>query len=230
MKINVYLNEMSKQYGFYYAIADMRHVLRLLNTNIEQLLSILSTKEIEVFSRYTLPKKRVQWLAGRWAAKNALFNYMMDNYILLDLKSIDIINNNDCSPFIIQYPEICVTISHCYPYCIAVVCQKKIGVDLEKVFTPSPELLKYFYTSKEIESLNSNNPIYTVSELATIYWTRKEAVSKYLKLGMKIKFYKIDTASELVLLPELIKTGIYTQSFVNGQYCVSLAFEHFYDD
>jgi phosphopantetheinyl transferase len=55
------------------------------------------------------------------------------------------------------------------------------------------------------------------------FWTRKEAVSKLLGLGMKMNFKELDTAEEKIQLSLLPDKDIILASIDSGNYCLSLA-------
>lgn len=220
--IEINLFNTCKQYGFFCHIMDIRKIMGLVSNNGRLISEILSPREMEIYNNYTLPKKRLEWLAGRWTAKIALSHYKKWNNADTFYKEIDVLRGKNCEPYFLQYGNIALSISHCYPYCIAVVGEQDLGIDIEKVFMPEEALINFFYNSNEASALKTAKD---TSKTATIYWTRKEAVSKFLKLGMKLDFQKIDTVNDIVRLSEYEANKVKTVSFCNMWFCVSLAFK-----
>lgn len=214
--INSCLDSIKELYQFEFHVFDMRG-MREKDLN---LLSVLSEKELEYLDTLKNVKNRIQWISGRYAVKTALFKYKLDRGALMDLSCIDVLKEKDSSPSIIQYPELCVSITHSYPYCIGVVANNKIGIDLEKISEIKESLIRHFYSEKEqmlLESLKDTNEY---SKQAMIFWTRKEAVSKVYRLGMQMDFKKLCTMTEIVdkeYFPICIK------SFICKDYALSIA-------
>lgn len=58
---------------------------------------------------------RLSYLAGRWAAKEAIYK------CLKTVKNYSILTNEDGSPYVLEDPNIKISISHEREYCIAFV-------------------------------------------------------------------------------------------------------------
>ena len=216
--INMFLETCCKIQDFEYQVMDMRRV----EEKEINLLSVLSEKEIHHLDSLKIQKNRIQWIAGRYAAKAALFKYKLERAALMDLSCIDILKGEDCSPYIVQYKDICVSITHSAPYCIAIVSNKKIGIDLEKICEPKESLIKYFYSDQErviLENLKKNGEY---CQRAMIFWTRKEAVSKLLRLGMKMDFKKLDTSENTIVIDNRY---ISLKSNICGEFALSIVCE-----
>lgn len=216
--INNSLESISKPYDFEFYVSDMRKV-REKELN---LLSSLSEKEIEYLSSLKIDKNRVQWICGRYAVKSALFKYKLERSVLMDLSCIDVLKGQDSAPYILQYPDLCVSITHSFPYCIGLVSKRKIGIDLEEVNEPKESLIRFFYSTDEKEILESFKGTKEYENQAMIFWTRKEAVSKLLKLGMQMDFKKLDTSKESIVFDNCY---ICLKSFICGEFSISIAVE-----
>lgn len=216
--INSFLEIHSKVHEFEYQVMDMRRV----GEKDINLLSVLSEKEIQHLHSLKIDKNRIQWIAGRYAAKSALFKYKLERAALMDLSCIDILKGEDSSPYILQYKDMCVSITHSFPYCIAIVSNKKIGIDLEQISEPKESLISCFYSDEEKTILENLKKIDEYCQRAMIFWTRKEAVSKLLKLGMKMNFKKLDTSTDTIVIDNYY---IYLKSFICGEFAVSIACE-----
>jgi phosphopantetheinyl transferase (holo-ACP synthase) len=220
-----YLNESSQAYSFYYSIIDMRKMLRFLNHTKVELGSILSPLELEYLGKFPMPKKRIQWVSGRYAVKIALYKYKTARERFLDLSCIDVLNGIYSAPYLVQFPNIRISITHSYPYCIGVVSDFKIGIDLEKVMTLRSSLIKHYFNPNEIRNLSAQKGTEGYFTQAITYWTRKEAVSKMLGLGMKVDFKQIDTVNDSLVLNEYYTSNITLKSYLVSDYCFSLAIE-----
>ncbi|MFA5503682.1 MAG: holo-ACP synthase [Bacilli bacterium] len=81
---------------------------------------VLSPQEIEVFSAR---KDQMQFIAGRFAAKEAFLKAQQKGLFSIPLNQIEVLNNSDGSPYIVcrgtRYEN--VSISHERDYAVAVV-------------------------------------------------------------------------------------------------------------
>lgn len=218
------LNQISQIYTFDYGLIDMRKMLRPLHHDQSELGSTLSSLELEHLDRFAMPKKKLQWLSGRYAVKTALFKYMTARDRLLELNCIDILNKETSAPYLVQYPDIQISITHSYPYCIGAVSDYSIGIDLEKVMKLRDSLINQYFHPNEITNLGElGTDDYHIK--AITYWTRKEAVSKLLELGLKMDFKQIDTVNDSLVCSKNLSSLIKLKSDQITDYCFSLAIE-----
>ncbi|NLL05072.1 MAG: 4'-phosphopantetheinyl transferase superfamily protein [Clostridiaceae bacterium] len=217
-KISSFLETNSRVHEFEYEVMDMRRV----GEKDINLLSVLSEEEIRQLDSLKIEKNRIQWIAGRYAVKSALFKYKLQRAVLMDLSCIDVLKGEDSSPFIPQYQDICVSITHSFPYCIAIVSNKKIGVDLEGISEPNESLIRYFYSTEEKNILENLKKTDEYCQRAMIFWTRKEAVSKLLKLGMRMDFRELNTSKNEMTIGNYY---IYLKSYICGEFALSIASE-----
>jgi len=216
--INNFLDSISKVYEFEFYVVDMRKV-REKDLN---LLSTLSEKEYNYLEELKIEKNKIQWISGRYAVKSALFKYKLERSALMDLSCVDIMKREDSSPYIVQYPGIHVSITHSFPYCIGLVSNRKIGIDLESIGEKKESLIRYFYADAEKEFLERFQGTREYWQQAMMFWTRKEAVSKLLRLGMRMDFRKLDTLDDEIVWDDCV---IWLKSFVCGGFVVSIARE-----
>ncbi|PYG85773.1 phosphopantetheinyl transferase [Ruminiclostridium sufflavum DSM 19573] len=232
-EINNFLRNASKEFEFYYEIINIRHFMRKVFTKDENVWSAFSDGEKADQHKFKSPKKRIQWMAGRYAGKMAFVKMAAVNdtgsdFKKIDLKQIRILNGLNSAPYIEGYPGLNISISHSYPYCVAVVSQRRIGVDIENTISEIKSLLGFYYTENEIKELNklyypgNDDKACEVNCLATLYWTRKEAVSKLYRLGMNMDFHEIDTVYNIIKINNIEK--VRTVSIQNRYCSLSLAF------
>jgi holo-[acyl-carrier protein] synthase len=78
---------------------------------------ILSLDEM---TEYNTRSNKVEYLASRWSAKESVFK-------ATGIKNATILNNKDGSPYVLNYPDIHVTISHDGDYAFTVALDKRNG-------------------------------------------------------------------------------------------------------
>lgn len=221
--MELHLSRLVWQYGFCFDVVDMREMNRKIRINDHNLLSIMSDKELEYLKKVKNSKNILQWISGRYAVKSAFFKYKLERQSIIDLKCVDVLKGADSAPYLLQYPDINASITHSFPYCIGAVSQKKIGIDIEKIFVPEDSLIQYFFSDKEKELLASLMNADEYSTKSTILWTRKEAVSKLLRLGMKVNFKELDTLQNEIHYYDKNRDCIRLSSFVCRDFCLSFA-------
>ena len=190
------------------------------NSNISE---ALSEREIEIYNSIKFDKRKRDWLAGRLAAKKAFIDYCKKNTGFKNT-NITVLNNCNKAPYIFEYPELDISITHSNDLAIAAISNSLIGIDLEKISSGNPLIIKYFFSENESnllkkESLHNDK----VSESIIRIWTRKEAVAKYLKLGMKINFKLLDTVNNFISFDRDSEKLVRIFSYKMGDYYLSIA-------
>lgn len=194
MNFNKYLSICSKRFDFYYGIKNINHKQEYVDY---ENISILNEKEKEIYFSFKINKRKVDWLAGRIATKKAFLNF----YNNFSVNEITILNREDRSPYIVEFPSIYVTISHTEDIAIALISTNKLGVDIEKISPINMAISKYFFSKNELDKIQNMLSNEEKLKLLYKYWTRKEAIAKYLKLGMNLNFKFIDTISDKYSTP-----------------------------
>jgi len=215
------LESLKQYYKFDFCLVNMVEMGKRLKEKDLNLLSVLSHKEMEYYYSLKNEKNKIQWLSGRYAVKSALFKYKMKSSRLFDPSCIDVLKGGDCAPYILQYPELCVSITHSFPYCIGMISENSIGVDMERIDEIKPSLIEHFYNINEKEDLKRFKGV-EFSQKTITYWTRKEAASKVFKLGMKMNFKRLDTSNDKI---KFNNRGIRFKTAICDDFCVSIAFE-----
>jgi len=149
----------------------------------------LSPAELQKLSFLRFPKRRSEWLLGRWTAKSLVQN--LPGYRRYSLDQIEICNMPAGAPQI-HLPEgkvsrNCLSISHrdCLAFCaLATGPGSKIGADLEKIEPRAGNFaLDYFTTAEQM--LVDSYPVETRDILTTLIWSAKEAMLKALGVGLR---------------------------------------------
>ncbi|TYQ16381.1 UNVERIFIED_CONTAM: phosphopantetheinyl transferase [Acetivibrio alkalicellulosi] len=203
------LNQLSSKFNLEYFIVNMKEISNMFEFEQQRLYALLSNSELEYLEQLKIYKNKVQWVSGRYVVKQAFFKYKLSSKSLIDLSCIDVVKGQNSEPYILQYPNVNVSITHSYPYCIGIVSEKNIGIDLEKINAPEDSLIKFFFSEREKEILIDINDSNQYNIKSINLWTRKEAVSKLLKLGMKMNFKKLDVIDDELICNGVIKLFTY---------------------
>ena len=86
----------------------------------------LKENEYEKFSSFKSKKRKAEFAAARWACKEAIFKATQDkNYLFYRID-----NDESGKPFVIDHPELKVSISHHGEYAVATVLKTELGVPM----------------------------------------------------------------------------------------------------
>lgn len=89
---------------------------------------ILSEQELEIYNKFKHAKRKMSYLAGRFAAKEAYTKVYKHFETSLNFKDVTILNDEYGAPYIISkyYPEdhLSISISHSRNYAVA-ICIKE---------------------------------------------------------------------------------------------------------
>ncbi len=218
-----FLEKQSLQYKFGFSVIEINRIASECQS-LEKIQKILSSQEFSTFANFKIFKRKIEWLSGRIAAKQAFIHYLHKvQEKILELSLIEFFYGKYHEPYLLNYPHLHVSISHSHQFAVAVIADFRIGIDLEKVLKPEPSLLQYFFSTQEQQYLQNFSHTAFEQE-ATILWTRKEAISKLLKLGGNLDFREVDTMAQISLYP-----NIHIFSCTLEEYCLSLAMEQIHE-
>lgn len=141
----------------------------------------LTAEELRLFERIRARQRRHDWLAGRWAAKELVRQYLLETANLaLDLAQIEILNTPSGAP-LLQGPlcsDIHISIAHSAGYGLAGLgLRAPIGVDLQHIRAVRPDLHERVLSAHEREHLAQYG-----REGVLIFWALKEATIKALRI------------------------------------------------
>ena len=88
---------------------------------------IFNEQEIEEIEKLNNFKRKIEKIAGKFAAKESVFK--VDNRFI-NFKKIEILTDSSGKPFVKNYPDISVSISHEKEYAVAVA----VFMKMEKIF------------------------------------------------------------------------------------------------
>lgn len=137
----------------------------------------LSKGEMDAYKSFKIDKRKKQWLAGRYALKS-----LASKYFSFDMKYAEVKNLTSGQP-VLKVPggtKLPVSIAHCDDYAAAAIDfnSEGIGVDIEVVEPRSRAWEEQSFCKEEI----SSHAAFFLTEL----WAKKEAVLKFLGVGLTI--------------------------------------------
>ena len=95
---------------------DLAKISRFENKDIHFIKRVLTEKELLIYNNL-LEEKKAQYLASRWACKEAIFKANKDEHYL----SYSILNKENGEPYVDDHEEIKISISHDGEYAVASV-------------------------------------------------------------------------------------------------------------
>lgn len=166
--------------------------------------TFLSAAERETLASLRFPKRRQEWLLGRWTAKQLLKRFC-DEYATLPLDAISIGNDPDGAPYLSVAGQgrldLSLSISHRNDraFCALLApppkrggpTQATVGADLEEVEPRDPAFVRDFFTAAEAERVWRCAPEIR-DTLVTTLWSVKEAVLKALRLGLTVDTRRVE--------------------------------------
>lgn len=92
---------------------------------------LLSEAELEKYHSFTSPKRKLEYLASRFAVKEAIFKVYKKGDLTLNFNEISVLNHEDGSPYISSTKikaELKVSLSHTDNYSVAIVVKNNIAI------------------------------------------------------------------------------------------------------
>jgi 4'-phosphopantetheinyl transferase len=150
---------------------------------------VLSPSELARYTAFRFPKRRDEWLLGRWAAKSLA--HSLPAYQEYALDQIEIINTPEGAPQIqfldgSQAPG-CLSLSHSGQLAVSALTVDqgiRLGIDLEKIEARTESFVLDYFTATECRLLE-NFQGKVRAEAVTLIWSAKEAMLKALGVGLR---------------------------------------------
>jgi 4'-phosphopantetheinyl transferase len=159
--------------------------------------SFLSTSEREIWVPLTFPKRRREWLLGRWTAKR-LLQLCSSAFRALPLDAITVGNDADGAPYLSVDGKgrlpVSLSISHrgARAFCaLSFSPSLSVGADIERVEPRIPAFVSDFFTSHEAGRVWACAPG-TRDLLVSVVWSAKEAVLKALRQGLRVDTRRVE--------------------------------------
>jgi len=149
--------------------------------------NFLNPEEFQRLNQFKALKKQVEWLCGRFSAKAAAQELLMPDQ-RLDGVQIDYMEQG--APYIVAFPNHCLSLSHSGIYTAAAVAMEPgilTGIDIEALGPrPDHHFMKTAFTDKEIRHLGpSARDVFQC-------WTQKEAYLKYIRMGFNESLHQVE--------------------------------------
>ena len=151
----------------------------------------LSPSERRTYDQLRFPKRRSEWLLGRWAAKQ-LLRRSLDGYEPLALSAISVGADPDGAPYLSLQGEgrlpASLSISHRAGRAVCALSpalSPAVGVDLERVEPRSKAFVEDFFTAQEAARVWAC-PAGRRDTLVTAIWSAKDAVLKAFRQGLRV--------------------------------------------
>jgi 4'-phosphopantetheinyl transferase len=223
--MQAFLEENALWFGFYYGIQKTADIAAYLNTEgIAWAARLLTEAEMDRFAQFRNQKRKVEWLAGRMAAKTAFSRFAQAEDGFQRDPEVSVLYEASGAPIFKDYPEVTLSISHSNEYALAVAAGFGIGVDIERIEPRPMALTDYFFCEDERRLLENDCPLQTQKEaMITWLWSRKEALSKFLRLGGKLDFSRLNVVHDWVKVEESTHNEVHLVSGECAGYCISLA-------
>jgi 4'-phosphopantetheinyl transferase len=149
----------------------------------------LSAPERAYFERLKMPRRRREWLLGRWAAKALCLAWLRDQGREVGASALTIAPDDDGAPFALLPSHgrlpITISLSHRDRFSLCVMTDTPnapLGADLELCEPRSQAFVHDFFTAREEgEIAASRDPHRAATEL----WSLKESALKALRLGLR---------------------------------------------
>jgi 4'-phosphopantetheinyl transferase len=170
----------------------------------------LSASERKTYAGLRFPKRRHEWLLGRWTAKQ-LLQRSLERYRGLPLPAISVSADPDGAPYLSVDGEgrlpASLSISHRSgrAFCaLSPGVSPSIGVDIERIEPRAAAFVNDFFTEGEAARVWAS-PESSRDTLVTVIWSAKEAVLKALREGLRMDTRAVEIGHvpglEVPLLP-----------------------------
>ena len=167
----------------------------------------LAPAERDRAAAFPFPKRRNDWLLGRWTAKEAVRSYLsLTGSGIPEHASLEIRSAADGAPetFLADDPvPVALALSHCRDrgFCAVAQAGVALGCDIETIEPRDASFIEDYFTDAE-RDLIAHAPAEDQPLLATLLWSAKESALKCLREGLRR-----DTRSVVVRLPGTRKPG-----------------------
>jgi|GEM_PF-1377550 len=142
----------------------------------------LTPREASLFAEIKSLRRRRDWLAGRYAAKELIRSYLLERAgLALPCSQIEILNDEHGAPRALLPLNVEISIAHSAGHGLAGLCaQGPIGVDLQQIRSVRPDLIRRVLSERERAQLAQHFARNSI-EGTLVFWALKEAAIKAQK-------------------------------------------------
>lgn len=182
-------------------------------------LTWLAEAERRFLAGLRFPRRRADWLLGRWtvkAAARAAWPRLVGAE-LPDWTELAVLKADSGAPVLFrrgQPAPLSVSLSHragC-AVCALAPAGHPLGIDLEKIEPRSPSLVTDFFTPAEQEQLRRADPE-RQTMLANLIWSAKESALKALTTGLSVSTQQVE-----LLPPAMAETDVWQPFLIRVHY------------
>lgn len=168
---------------------------------------LLTPVELAQFQSYLSPRRRRDWLLGRWTAKRLIQMHIAATHGFSPvLDSFTVEHDPRGAPYAhSQYPALCnactggrmplaLSISHSHGYAFCALCAEengrvRLGADIELVQSRGHDFAQEFFTRDEQDHCHAVPALTDL--LTTATWSAKEAVLKAIRTGLRADPHRV---------------------------------------
>lgn len=175
---------------------------------------LLAPEERERYETFRVPKRRRDWLLGRWTAKQLARLHLAKRGSARRADEIVVRADLNGSPYLALAGErlpLSLSISHAGAHSFCALTDRvgaAVGADIEMIEPRPRSLAEQFFAAEELAALLAR-PQDERDLLITLVWSAKEAFLKCIKEGLRV-----DTRAVTVALPEELAGPDVWQSLV----------------
>jgi 4'-phosphopantetheinyl transferase len=156
--------------------------------------SFLGSDEMTALNQFKALKKQIEWMAGRYAAKQLARKFINGQP---SLESTRVAYRAKGAPYLASAPSLSLSISHSWDYAVAglgLIPANVLGIDLEKIRPESrATLLRTAFTTREADALPADD-----DKGLFLRWTAKEAYLKYIGQGFHESLKRVEILNNTI--------------------------------
>lgn len=162
----------------------------------------LSPREQARLASFRYTKRRIEFLARRWAAKHAVAEWLQREDTPGLLAGIDILNHASGAPYVLvdgRELALEISISDRAGWAVCALGTPDgdggaLGIDLELVEPRSAGFVDDFFTAREAAWVRQLPAGDAHDEAANLIWSAKEAALKVLKIGLRADTREVEVS------------------------------------
>jgi len=167
---------------------------------------LLSAPERVFYDRLKTPRRRREWVLGRWAAKALVRSFLRARGQDLPARELTIAPDAFGAPYVLAPSlgrlPLTITLSHRDGQALVALVDQPdapLGADLELVEPRSPGFVDDFFTGREAHAVaESADPDRRVTEI----WSLKEAALKAVRLGLTVDTRRVEVCPRVQAGPD----------------------------
>jgi len=151
----------------------------------------LSPSERVRLAALRFPKRRADWLLGRWTAKRAVAEWLKLSGNLQNPAEVEIRAAADGAPEVFlagQSAPLAISLSHRAGFAVCAVAPEgtALGCDLEFIEPHSEVFVADYFSAEERNLVDLEKMPPARSRLVTLIWSAKESALKALRAGLRL--------------------------------------------